>query len=75
MGLGFVSGIIFLPYVTFGDWDITRKRILLAICLPLLVVMMTLAFSFFYKIQGTTFCSWCKYLDCIPYTSDIDCGY
>ena len=71
---GLVSGVIFLPYITFGKWDMTRKRILLAVCGPALIVMSVLAFVYFYKIQSTTFCWWCKYVDCVPYVSQIDCG-
>ena len=71
---GIVSGIVFLPYVTFGDWDLKRKRILLMICIPTLLLMIVLAFLTFYRLQTTTFCSWCKYLNCIPYTSEIQCS-
>eukprot|EP00048_Salpingoeca_helianthica_P004004 m.72749 g.72749 ORF g.72749 m.72749 type:complete len:615 (+) comp13002_c0_seq1:3238-5082(+) len=71
---GIVSGIVFLPYVTFGDWDLNRKRILLLICIPVLILMIVLAFVTFYRLQTTSFCSWCKYLNCIPYTSQIECS-
>lgn len=70
---GVVSGIVLLPYVTFGDWDLGRKRILVAVCAPLLLLMIILAFVTFYKLQTTTFCSWCKYLNCIPYSSQVSC--
>lgn len=70
---GVVSGIVFLPYVTFGDWDLRRKRILVAVCAPLLLLMIILAFVTFYKLQTTEFCSWCKYLNCIPYSSQVSC--
>jgi hypothetical protein len=71
---GLVAGIVFLPYINFGQWDLTRKRIMLAIAVPLLIVMTVIAFVYFYKVQSVTFCSWCKYIDCVPYTSQIDCG-
>lgn len=56
---GVVSGIVFLPYITFGKWDATRKRILLIICVPLLLVMILMSWLTFYLIQNTEFCSWC----------------
>merc|ERR1712054_487470 len=36
---GAVSGVVFLPYITFGAWDARRKKILLWICGPLLLLM------------------------------------
>lgn len=70
---GVVSSIIFLPYITFGKWDVRRKRILVLVCMPLLAIMLILAFVLFYNVQNTQFCTWCKYLNCIPYSSNIDC--
>ncbi|EDQ87669.1 uncharacterized protein MONBRDRAFT_27089 [Monosiga brevicollis MX1] len=70
---GLVSGIIFIPYITFGKWDLARKRLLLFICAPLLLVMFVAAFVTFYQIQNTEFCSWCDYLNCVPYADGM-CG-
>ena len=71
---GLVSGVIFLPYITFGQWDLTRKRLMLLFAIPSLIVMLIIAFIYFYKVQSTKFCAWCNLVDCIPYTSQIDCG-
>lgn len=71
--LGVVSGIVFLPYITFGEWDVARKRLLFLICFPLLIAMFVAAFVTFYQIQNTEFCSWCHYLNCIPYSSSLSC--
>lgn len=55
---GIVSGIVFLPYITFGQWDARRKKILLLVCCPLLLGMILLAL--------VTFCkSRCSVLRCI----------
>eukprot|EP00041_Stephanoeca_diplocostata_P038413 m.1514184 g.1514184 ORF g.1514184 m.1514184 type:complete len:124 (+) comp25214_c0_seq77:2092-2463(+) len=70
---GIVSGIVFLPYITFGKWDARRKKLLLIVCIPLLIIMLLMAVLTFYVIQNDEFCTWCKYLNCIPYTSSIDC--
>lgn len=71
---GIVSGVVFLPYITFGQWDARRKKILLIICMPLLIFMILTAFLTFYLVQNSEFCTWCKYLNCIPYTDDVDCS-
>eukprot|EP00051_Salpingoeca_urceolata_P003858 m.61175 g.61175 ORF g.61175 m.61175 type:complete len:628 (-) comp13188_c0_seq1:140-2023(-) len=68
---GTLSAIVFLPYITFGTWDALRKRCLLLLCLPLLVVSMLVLLVVFYEVQGTDFCPNCKYIDCVPYTSEI----
>jgi len=72
---GFVFGIfgaiIFLPYLTFGQWDSIKKRLIMFLCIPILVVLFFVGFLIFYEIQGTEFCPQCKYLQCIPYTEDF----
>eukprot|EP00043_Microstomoeca_roanoka_P001193 m.31450 g.31450 ORF g.31450 m.31450 type:complete len:633 (+) comp10688_c0_seq5:273-2171(+) len=71
---GTVSGVVFLPYITFGEWDVARKRLLFFICFPLLIAMFVAAFVTFYQIQNTNFCSWCGYLNCIPYSAELSCN-
>jgi len=71
---GVVSGVIFLPYITFGKWDARRKRILIYICTVLLFFMFLMSFLTFYLIGNSEFCTWCKYLNCIPYTDALDCS-
>jgi len=55
---GVVSGVVFLPYITFGKWDARRKKFLLLLCVPLLFTMIVLSFLTFYLIQNTEFCTW-----------------
>ncbi|EGD75713.1 hypothetical protein PTSG_07830 [Salpingoeca rosetta] len=71
---GVVAGIVFLPYITFGEWDVARKRLLFFVCFPLLIGMFIAAFVTFYQIQNTNFCSWCDYVNCIPYSPDLSCN-
>ena len=68
---GIPAAIIFLPYITFGKWDAWRKRILLIICIPLLIIMYAVAFIVFYLVRDPDFCSVCHYFNCIPYTSGL----
>lgn len=71
---GVVSGVIFLPYITFGKWDARRKKIFIYVCTFLIFFMFLMSFLTFYHIGNSEFCSWCKYLNCIPYTDDLDCN-
>eukprot|EP00045_Choanoeca_perplexa_P014561 m.172480 g.172480 ORF g.172480 m.172480 type:complete len:592 (-) comp16717_c0_seq2:1632-3407(-) len=71
---GIVAGIVFIPYITFGKWDLARKRLLLLVCMPLLLLMVIAAFVTFYEIQNTNFCTWCDYLNCIPYSPEMQCA-
>jgi hypothetical protein len=41
--------------------------------MPLLLFMFIAAFVTFYEIQNTNFCSWCDYINCIPYSADLSC--
>ena len=70
---GFVFGlpaaIIFVPYITFGKWDSFRKRILLIICIPVLLILFLAGFLTFYLIPDPSFCSFCHYINCVPYAS------
>lgn len=68
---GVPSAIVFVPYITFGKWDAARKRILLVICVPLLIIMLLVGFLTFYLIPTPDFCSFCHYINCIPYSSNL----
>jgi membrane associated rhomboid family serine protease len=68
---GVVAGIAFLPYITFGKWDKRRKQFLVILSVPLLVMMFLLVFIAFYVVQNTDFCSWCGYVNCVPYRNDL----
>lgn len=85
---GVVSGIVFLPYITFGKWDATRKKILLYICVPLLLLLMVMAILVFYRLTNTSFCAVinrtksdgtfeevdvCGLFNCIRWHESIDC--
>lgn len=62
---GVVSGIVFLPYITFGKWDARRKRLLLVLCIPSLVVMIIVSWLTFYLIQNTEVCTWYVTTPCV----------
>eukprot|EP00035_Acanthoeca_spectabilis_P004527 m.104688 g.104688 ORF g.104688 m.104688 type:complete len:730 (-) comp12614_c0_seq4:1134-3323(-) len=69
---GIMAAIIFLPYLTFGVMDSIRKRCLMCMCIPLLVCTFFVGFMIFYLVQETqSFCPGCKYVQCVPYTSNF----
>ncbi|KAM9057761.1 inactive rhomboid protein 1 isoform 1-T1 [Megaptera novaeangliae] len=67
---GFVSGLFlsfaFLPYISFGKFDLYRKRcqiiIFQVVFLGLLAGLVVL--FYFYPVR----CEWCEFLTCIPFT-------
>lgn len=71
---GLVAGPLFIPYITFGDWDARRKRILLWVCGPLLLIMFILAIVVFYVVQNADFCESCDKLNCIPWVAALECA-
>jgi uncharacterized membrane protein len=36
---GIIGAIIFLPFLTFGSWDSFKKKCLVFLCIPILIVM------------------------------------
>ncbi|XP_032183495.1 inactive rhomboid protein 1 isoform X8 [Mustela erminea] len=67
---GFISGLFlsfaFLPYISFGKFDLYRKRcqivVFQAVFLGLLAGLVVL--FYFYPVR----CEWCEFLTCIPFT-------
>ncbi|KAF4015403.1 hypothetical protein G4228_006912 [Cervus hanglu yarkandensis] len=67
---GFISGLFlsfaFLPYISFGRFDLYRKRcqiiVFQLVFLGLLAGLVVL--FYFYPIR----CEWCEFLTCIPFT-------
>jgi membrane associated rhomboid family serine protease len=68
---GIPSAIIFLPYITFGKFDAWRKRILLIICIPILLLMFIVCLFIFIFVSDPNFCFFCHYFNCVPYTSTL----
>eukprot|EP00730_Choanoeca_flexa_P002496 TRINITY_DN11070_c0_g2_i2.p1 TRINITY_DN11070_c0_g2~~TRINITY_DN11070_c0_g2_i2.p1 ORF type:complete len:657 (+),score=76.79 TRINITY_DN11070_c0_g2_i2:955-2925(+) len=65
---GLLSGIVFLPYVTFGAWDRFRKRLLLLICIPVMLILLVVLLVIFYRVQNSNFCPGCEIIQCVEYT-------
>ncbi|KAM8934503.1 inactive rhomboid protein 1 isoform 2-T2 [Pelodytes ibericus] len=67
---GFVSGFFlsfaFLPYISFGRFDMYRKRCQIIIFLLIFSGLFSglVVLFYYYPIQ----CEWCEYLTCIPFT-------
>ncbi|XP_067859236.1 inactive rhomboid protein 1 isoform X1 [Heptranchias perlo] len=67
---GFISGFFlsfaFLPYISFGRFDLYRKRCQIMIFLIIFVGLFAGLVVLFYVYPIT--CEWCEYLTCIPFT-------
>ncbi|XP_075421364.1 inactive rhomboid protein 1 isoform X2 [Ascaphus truei] len=67
---GFVSGFFlsfaFLPYISFGKFDMYRKRCQIIIFLLIFSALFSglVVLFYYYPIK----CEWCEYLTCIPFT-------
>ncbi|KAG0300582.1 hypothetical protein BGZ97_003160 [Linnemannia gamsii] len=59
---GILTGLVFMPVVYFSKRDKYIKLGLRVIALPLIVMLIVLGLTNFYK--GVNNCSWCKYLRC-----------
>lgn len=69
--VGVISGIAFLPFLEFGKWDGRRKNILQFLAGMFLIALAIIGMIIFYKAPDPSFCSWCHYINCVPYTKDI----
>lgn len=68
---GILTGLIFMPTIIFGKWDLRRKRLLKVVSVPILIGIFIWVFSNFYSIDPST-CTWCKYVSCIPINNWCD---
>lgn len=57
---GILTGLVFMPVVYFSKRDKLIKRGLKVVALPLIVLIIVLGLTNFYK--GANNCSWCRYL-------------
>nr|XP_047142960.1 inactive rhomboid protein 1 [Hydra vulgaris] len=71
---GFLLSIIFLPYITFGDWDRRRKKIQIAVAIVILFIITTVGFILFYKVQEFHSAA-ITFFNCIPITDNFCKNY
>eukprot|EP00300_Choanocystis_sp_HF-7_P010740 c17125_g1_i1.p1 GENE.c17125_g1_i1~~c17125_g1_i1.p1 ORF type:complete len:230 (+),score=42.04 c17125_g1_i1:59-748(+) len=67
---GLVCGLAFLPFFFFSAEDERRKRWITLFSRVFILVGYLIIFVLFYTLPEKT-CSWCKYISCIPYTSNL----
>eukprot|EP00298_Acanthocystis_sp_HF-20_P029988 c8997_g1_i1.p1 GENE.c8997_g1_i1~~c8997_g1_i1.p1 ORF type:complete len:542 (-),score=178.95 c8997_g1_i1:29-1624(-) len=72
--IGIVSGLSFLPYISFSHTDHVIKWLLSMQSRILLAVIFAGVVVLFYILDQQDFCPNCKYINCVPYTPDL-CGY
>eukprot|EP00299_Pterocystis_sp_00344_P011705 c5505_g1_i1.p1 GENE.c5505_g1_i1~~c5505_g1_i1.p1 ORF type:complete len:624 (+),score=120.41 c5505_g1_i1:203-1873(+) len=69
--VGVLCGIALLPFISFGKWDQRFKLLFRLIAVVALATAATVGIALFYKAPDPGFCSWCHYVDCVPYTSSL----
>eukprot|EP00301_Raphidiophrys_heterophryoidea_P000078 c10043_g1_i1.p1 GENE.c10043_g1_i1~~c10043_g1_i1.p1 ORF type:complete len:577 (-),score=137.60 c10043_g1_i1:92-1795(-) len=69
--VGIVSGMAVLPYATFSRRDKLIKWFITRQARVLLVASFVALLAVFYLVKNPHFCTWCKYIDCIPYTEHL----
>ena len=67
---GFFLAFIFLPYVSFGQWDRRRKRFQIFIASIIVVLLTTVGLVLFYVIQYESPYD-VSYFNCIPFTREF----
>ena len=71
---GFMSAILFLPYITFGKWDFVRKRCMVFVTMPLLFTLLVVVLVMFYSVQNTDWCTGCEKFNCVEYHERLKCN-
>ncbi len=67
--IGFLLSYALLPYVTVKEYSNARKISQIIICLTTVAIIIITLFVILYKVPIYD-CPFCKYLNCIPLTSD-----
>lgn len=61
---GFLLAFVFLPYLTFGEWDKRRKRIQILVAIVSLIALTVIGFVLFYVVQDIN-TTGVEYFNCI----------
>ncbi|XP_049850768.1 uncharacterized protein LOC126323896 [Schistocerca gregaria] len=65
--IGIISGIIILPSLHIGRWNIKSRIIQVLTALPILIALFVVFTQLLYRgVHGTEWCNWCRYLSCMP---------
>lgn len=65
-GMGILTGLIFVPSISFGKWDGRRKKIAMGLSIPVVILLYFGAFYAFIDGKDTNTCKYCSVLDCVP---------
>ena len=69
---GILMSILLLPYVTFGRWHAARRRLLVLVSAPIILVTSVFIFYMFYHVQTLDqVCDVCQLINCVPYTKTM----
>lgn len=71
MIVGVLSGILVLPYVTFGNEHLHIRVSLVLMSSSLLFVISCMLIHVFVGVQTVDWCDTCKLMNCVPYTENM----
>eukprot|EP00301_Raphidiophrys_heterophryoidea_P008213 c13077_g4_i2.p1 GENE.c13077_g4_i2~~c13077_g4_i2.p1 ORF type:complete len:427 (+),score=89.60 c13077_g4_i2:739-2019(+) len=69
--IGVLSALIVLPNLHTSFWALCGQGILKVLALFAIFILLALFLSLFIENPSGEFCSWCHYLNCIPWTKNM----
>jgi membrane associated rhomboid family serine protease len=64
--MGLLSGVVFLPSMHIGKFNMRRRILQVLISLPLMLALLGGTFYVFYRGVPADFCPWCTAVTCLP---------
>ena len=68
---GLLASVALLPRTNYRFNNLAFKKICKWVSLLLLFVALVCTIVAFFMIKDSEFCSWCHYIDCVPYTENF----
>jgi len=68
---GLLASVALLPRTNYRFNNLAFKKICKWVSLLLLFVALVCTIVAFFMIKDSEFCSWCNYIDCVPYTKNF----
>ncbi|KAL9954611.1 hypothetical protein ACROYT_G042175 [Oculina patagonica] len=65
---GLLASLVFLPRTNFRCHSLALYSAFKAIACTVLMSVIVITSVAFFFVKNSRFCSWCQYIDCVPYT-------
>lgn len=73
--VGLLAAFVFLPSMHIGGWSVGMRLLQVCIALPLLIgYFIGVLVPFYHGLDGSSFCSWCHYIACLPFWKTCNGG-